>query len=175
MDYYKPSERILEEIGFDDEGYYQWTILNKKQFTRKLGEKTITGKNYPHYYTGYYCMLEDFFRKKDFALMGNDFDDFRDFAQVNLYADSEALTNILKHSSNPGTFYHGVFLGETGYCCVLVDSGVYYRDANIRELYESKTLPEKHSNGTPLIYNGSDIIELNTTKGALYLAHILSN
>lgn len=42
-------------------------------------------------------------------------------------------------------------------------------------LYESKILPEKYNAGTQIIYQGSDIIEVNTNEGMLYLVHFLPN
>ena len=91
---------------------------------------------------------------------------------------SEAITNCRVHGK--GRIDFGLFMGASGICYGFSDEGDYFESLDTKKTFESKTeiiKPQAIENGRKRfrvgvnnnIYKHSDIIEVDTSEGVLYL------
>lgn len=173
-----PSKKLLEEIGFEenDFSYLVRLFSPEKKFKDPLAfsENFFQTSEDPDfmssYFDGYLETVRNYYRN----IFQKDDSKFKNFCRK-LYADSEALNNAHRHNKRNSNFFYQVIFGKKGICSGLNNEADYFKNAEIKRLYESKILPEKYNAGTEIIYINSDKIEVDTNKGVLYLVHFLPN
>jgi len=94
----------------------------------------------------------------------------------------DGLRNAKYHGSKPGDSYkHHVFVGRSGVCQGFQDEGDFFKNAEIKDIFENKIpiveFNTKH-NGynigvNSVIYSRSDIIKVDTIEGILYCVNLL--
>ncbi|GAI37326.1 unnamed protein product, partial [marine sediment metagenome] len=91
----------------------------------------------------------------------------------------ESLTNAISHGSgNRYPVFYGLFMGDKGVCYGFQDRGDFFKRKDIKEKFENKEHPEEFNKGLEglsggkygidVIFNSSDIIEVDIGEGILY-------
>lgn len=173
MELFKPSKRILETICADNKLITQYTVFPPNSSEEALEDTIRTGVSGLIYQVAeYYRWSLDIRKNMNTQRFGEVF--------------GEALTNAISHGSkNKYLVFYGLFMGDKGVCHGFKDRGYFFRREDIKRKFESKEHPKEFNKGLEgfsggkygidLIFDSSDIIEVDTKKGVLYCVQFKEN
>lgn len=169
FDEFRPSQKILDDICSDSNLLVQYIHIptelspeNKDLLMRGLYSATV------HYIAEVYKWGVD--------VLNN-------MKTENIQIVAHALENAIFHGSkNLDPVVFGLFLGDKGVCYGFKDSGDYFRSEEIKRLFESKSRLKEFGRseehwaggrvGVSVIYDATDIIEVDIVKGILYCVQL---
>lgn len=168
MEYFMPSEKIIKKIQGNFPLIKQYTSFPLK-LNPRVAEETIRT-----FLTGIMHQVAEYYRWE--------LDIGKNMDSQKLLVISEAINNGIIHGSKNKDFMDfGLFLGTKGVCYGFRDKGNYFKDEKIKEKWENKIALTEFGKGlegfgnygckvgvNEIIYECSDIIEVDTEKGILY-------
>ncbi len=179
---FRPPQSILEQICRDQkEGLVvRYHIIPNQTETADTSKRII-------------LTMEDIIRMEVSSLTHSVAEYFFWDVDIEKYMDRqkfgamviEPLKNAMSHGAKPGDpIVIGIFLGDDGVCLGFWDGGDYFKSEETKKLFESRKKPEQRGKktcvsgshlGVGWIYHYTDIIEVDTETGILYLAQLKKN
>ncbi|MBI4159422.1 hypothetical protein HY500_04160 [Candidatus Woesearchaeota archaeon] len=170
MELFMPSERMLKEIGWDENGQriYFTNVANASESVLRgtvASAKTIITDVYKFQF--------------EIADLGDGF-----LLRPVVRLIWEALRNASVHGSKRGLpFTYGLFIATNGICHGLQDGDRYFAREDIKQLFENKIpltefdmdVSSRRVGVKDYIYKLSDIIEVDTANGTLFCAQYFGN
>lgn len=177
MDFFKPSEKVLEMICEEGENL----IFSYEVFPfgsiKEMEELT------PLYCTSMFEKIIHLYREEGIALSEKAKKRLNYQGIYNVIG--ELFKNWIDHAPENSTFFTGSFFGSKGVCYGFCDGGDYFKNPEIKKQLENKVFFEEfdsnlrgsncRSGFNQHIFPCSDFIEVNTEKGVLYCVQLKKN
>ena len=168
MELFNPSKRILEKICSEGEKPVNSWIIYKP-----FGE----GYGVP-FFVGIISNILEYYK------IDSNKREIKRLSRKKIHASYyEAMKNCFDHGPKKEVI-SGLFLGSKGVCYGSLDFGDYFKDKGIKNQYENKikitkfnwrTKDNSRNGVNEYIYPSSDFIQVDSTKGILYLVQLKEN
>jgi hypothetical protein len=163
MNLFRPSENILEKICEDEVVSLYETYTRDDEHTDEIKIRLFA--------------IGLYYKTCEFYSLFNDESKLDGPKTISIAG--EAMKNCYHHGPKDKEILFGLFFGDKGVCYGFSDGGNYFKDKEIKYLWENKIEITEFDQNTPnnfrcgvnrFIFPDSDIIEVDIEKGILYLA-----
>ena len=162
MEIYKPNGKINAVLPLEGDLFY-----GKYIFNRLSGDQEII-----RHVESCSTRIQVYYEARNFEIQPSLFIRFGHVA-------IEALIDSVKHGVFP--ISHRLFIAQSGVCQGVSDSGDFYKREDVKQKVESRIPLEEitpeiigldHGRGLAYVYAMSNAIEVDTTNGILWAAHL---
>ncbi|MFA5258650.1 MAG: hypothetical protein WC979_08565 [Candidatus Pacearchaeota archaeon] len=162
MEIYKPNGKINAVLPLEGDIFFGGYTFNRLSSDREITRHVESCSK----------RMQVYYEARNFEIPPNFFIRFGHVA-------IETLIDTVKHGVFPVS--HRLFIAQKGVCQGVQDSGDFYKREDVKQKVESRILLEEitpetmgldHGRGLAYVYAMSNAIEVDTTNGILWAAHL---